>query len=45
MNSDSALTRFEFLHILVRLAIHKYVFSGRTKDVSTAVDKLMRQVR
>jgi len=41
LNADSALMRFEFLQILVRIAISKYVLEGEEKDVSVAVQRLI----
>lgn len=45
VNADRALMRFEFLQALVRLAIAKYVKSGKTKDVSEALEMFMAWVQ
>ena len=42
-NDDRALMRFEFLEVVVRIAIQKYLRSGDTDDVSDAVRMLCEQ--
>jgi len=41
VNADKALMRFEFLQVLARLAINKYVKSGEVPDVSDAIEHLI----
>eukprot|EP00943_MAST-04B_sp_MAST-4B-sp1_P009198 g9198.t1 len=42
-NDDRALMRFEFLEVVIRIAVQKYLRSGDTDDVSDAVRMLCEQ--
>jgi hypothetical protein len=42
-NDDSALMRFEFIGCLARIAVEKYIKSGRMDDVSDAITALCEQ--
>ena len=44
VNADTALTRFEFIELLVRLAVHKYVKEKHVADISKAVSKMLTEV-
>jgi len=43
VNDDKALVRFEYMQVLVRLAVAKYVRTKRTGDVSEALHTLMKR--
>ena len=45
VNADRALMRFEFLHLLSRLAIAKYVKGGKTTDASEAIEMFLEFVQ
>ena len=42
-NDDKALMRFEWVEIIVRIAMTKYYDSGKVEDLSEAVDHLCKQ--
>ena len=42
-NDDNALVRFEFVEILVRIALAKYIASRHMADASDAVQKLLEE--
>jgi len=41
LNAEKALMRFEFLQVLIRLAVNKYIKSGETADVSDSLKMLI----
>ena len=43
-NKDKALNRYEFLQLLVRIAIIRYVLTRQIPDVSDALHELFNQV-